>query len=280
VGAAHRRHATNAADPMPLTRSPVTYSSYLKLDELLGLQRPLSAGPEHDEMLFIVVHQVYELWFKEILHELDYLQQLLARDDLPRALHTLKRILTILKVLVAQLDILETMTPLEFLSFRDRLESGSGFQSFQFREIEFALGLKRPGTGDRYPEGSDARRRLQARHEQPSLWDAFLHYLARNGHDIPGDELGRDVAQPVEPSPEIQRILIGIYRSDPMLSEVCERLVDLDEGVQEWRYRHVKMVQRTIGTKMGTGGTAGAEYLATTLSKPVFPDLWAIRAEL
>lgn len=265
---------------MPLTRSPVTYSTYLKLDELLALQRPLSDGPEHDEMLFIVIHQVYELWFKEILHEIDYLQRLLASDDTPRALHTLKRILTILKVLVAQLDVLETMTPLEFLSFRNRLESGSGFQSFQFREVEFGLGLKRDGTAERYPEGSEARRRLAARYAQPSLWDGFLRYLARNGYPIPEEHLSRDVTRPVEPSPEIQRILIEVYRKDPMLTQICERLVDLDEGVQEWRYRHVKMVQRTIGTKMGTGGSAGAEYLATTLSKPAFPDLWAIRTEL
>jgi tryptophan 2,3-dioxygenase len=265
---------------MPLTRSPVTYSSYLKLDELLSLQRPLSDGPEHDEMLFIIVHQVYELWFKEILHELDYLQNLLARSDTPRALHTLKRILTILKVLVSQLDILETMTPLEFLSFRDRLESGSGFQSFQFRELEFALALKQGGTVERYPEGSEARRRLAARYAQPTLWDSFLHYLVRNGYDVPHEELARDAAKPVEPSPDVQRVLIEVYRRNPMLTQICERLVDLDEGVQEWRYRHVKMVQRTIGTKAGTGGSAGAEYLATTLSKPLFPDLWAIRTEL
>jgi tryptophan 2,3-dioxygenase len=265
---------------MPRKQSPVTYSSYLKLDELLSLQRPLSDGPEHDEMLFIVIHQVYELWFKEILHELDYLQRLLAADDTPRALHTLKRILTILKVLVSQLDVLETMTPLEFLSFRDRLESGSGFQSFQFRELEFALGVKHRGTVEHYPEGSEPRRRLAARHAQPSLWDAFLRYLARSGYAVPAAQLTRDPGEAVEPSPEIQRILIEIYRMDPMLSELCERLVDLDEGVQEWRYRHVKMVQRTIGTRRGTGGSAGAEYLATTLSKPVFPDLWEIRTEL
>ena len=265
---------------MPLTRSPVTYSSYLKLDELLALQKPLSTGPEHDEMLFIIVHQVYELWFKEVLHELDYLQHLLARNDTPRALHTLKRILTILKVLVSQLDIIETMTPIEFLSFRDRLESGSGFQSPQFRELEFALGVKRRGMDERYPEGSEARRRLTARYAQPSLWDSFLRYLAGNGYDIPHEQLSRDVTQPVQASPDVQRVLIEIYRGNPMLTQICERLVDLDEGVQEWRYHHVKMVQRTIGTKMGTGGTAGAEYLATTLSKPVFPDLWEIRTEL
>src|SRR5580765_954774 len=141
----------------------VTYSSYLKIDELLALQQPLSDGPEHDETLFIIIHQVYELWFKELLHELDHLAVLLSRSDLPGALQTLKRVLTILKVVVAQIDVLETMTPLDFLSFRARLESGSGFQSFQFREMEFVLGHKTPHSLDRYPEGSDGRARLARR---------------------------------------------------------------------------------------------------------------------
>jgi len=259
---------------------PLTYGSYLRLDELLSLQTPVSEGPEHDEMLFIVIHQVYELWFKEILHELDHLQDLLAADDTPRALHTLKRVLTILKVLVAQIDVLETMTPLEFLSFRDRLESGSGFQSFQFRALEFALGQKREESVRHYPEDSPARRMLEERLRRPSIWDSFLHYLARRGYDVPRSQLERDVTRPVEPSPEVQRILIHIYRNDPTVTGVCERFVDLDEGVQEWRYRHVKMVERTIGTKRGTGGSTGAEYLRGTLFKPAFPDLWAIRTEL
>ncbi|MBA3585870.1 MAG: tryptophan 2,3-dioxygenase [Gemmatimonadetes bacterium] len=257
-----------------------TYSEYLKVDELLGLQRPLSEGPEHDEMLFIVIHQVYELWFKEILHELDYLGGLLSRNEGIRAQHTLKRILTILKVMVAQLDILETMTPLEFLSFRDRLESGSGFQSFQFRELEFALGWKEPRALDRYPEGSAARRRLERRLAADTLWDAFLRHLQANGIAVPPAELGRDVTRKVEPSPPLRRVLVEIYRHHPGLAELCERLVDLDEGLMEWRYRHVKMVQRTIGTRRGTGGSDGAEYLATTLNQPLFPDLWAIRTEL
>ncbi len=221
----------------------LTYAGYLKLEELLSLQQPRSAGPEHDEMLFIVIHQVYELWFKEMLHELTYLETLLRGNETSRALHTLKRSLTVLKVMVAQIDVLETMTPLEFLSFRDRLESGSGFQSFQF-------------------------------------WDALLAYLAKNRYPVPPTLLARDVTQPPEPSREVQQILITVYRTNPAVSSVCERLVDLDEGFMEWRYRHVKMVQRTIGTKPGTGGTGGAEYLATTLNKPAFPDLWAIRTEL
>jgi tryptophan 2,3-dioxygenase len=259
---------------------PLTYSSYLKLDELLSLQRPISDGPEHDETLFIVIHQVYELWFKEILHELDYLETLLARSDTPRALHTLRRVLTILKVVVAQIDVLETMTPLEFLSFRERLESGSGFQSFQFRELEFVLGLKRREAIERYPEGSEGRRRLERRMPQPTLWDAFLGYLAARGFPVPAASLARDVTAPVTATAELHPVLIDIYRRDPEVSALCERLVDLDEGIQEWRYRHVKMVQRTIGTKRGTGGSQGAAYLMTTLDRPCFPDLWAIRTEL
>ncbi|HEY7728088.1 MAG TPA: tryptophan 2,3-dioxygenase family protein [Candidatus Eisenbacteria bacterium] len=258
----------------------VTYSSYLKIDELLSLQQPLSDGPEHDEMLFIVIHQVYELWFKELLHELDYLKSLLEGGDAPRALHTLKRILTILKVAVAQIDILETMTPLEFLTFRERLESGSGFQSFQFRELEFTLGWKQAEALTRYAEGSEHRRRLERRWAEPTLWDSFLRFLVRTGAAVPRDQLERDVTRPVAPSPEIQKLLIQVYRREPMAGSLCERLVDLDEGLQEWRYRHVKMVQRTIGTKRGTGGSEGAAYLMTTLNRAIFPDLWAIRADL
>lgn len=258
----------------------VTYSSYLQLESLLALQKPLSDGPEHDETLFIVIHQVYELWFKQMLHELDYLKTLLAANDAPRALHTLRRLLTILKVNVAQIDILETMTPLEFLSFRARLESGSGFQSFQFREFECVLGAKNPKALERYPAGSDARARVERRLAEPTVWDAFLRYLVAAGHPVPREALERDVTHPLAEMPALHPVLLGIYRSDPTASTVCERLVDLDEGVQEWRYRHVKMVQRTIGTKAGTGGSPGAAYLMTTLNRPVFPDLWAIRAEL
>ncbi len=258
----------------------VTYSSYLKIDELLALQQPLSDGPEHDETLFIVIHQVYELWFKQMLHELDYLKTLLVAHDTSRALHTFKRLLTILKVNVAQIDILETMTPLEFLSFRARLESGSGFQSYQFREFEFVLGARNPGALDRYPADSTARRRLERRIQEPTLWDAFLRYLAGSGHAVPAEALARDVRQPVEESPALHPLLLHVYRSDPEARTVCERMVDLDEGVQEWRYRHVKMVQRTIGTRRGTGGSDGAEYLMKTLNHPAFPDLWTIRAEL
>ena len=249
----------------------VTYSSYLRLDQLLALQTPRSGELEHDETLFVIIHQIYELWFKEVLHELDYLMRMLRGNDTPLAAATLKRILTILKTLVAQIDVLETMTPLNFLTFRDRLESGSGFQSRQFRELECVLGVRRPDMRERYPE---------ARYKAPGLWDAVLACLARRGYAVPAELLNRDATRPIEPSPALQAVLIDAYRRDPATAQLCERLVDLDEGFQEWRYRHVKMVQRTIGTKRGTGGSAGAEYLMKTLNQPAFPDLWAIRTEL
>jgi len=262
------------------TSAAVTYGSYLKVDELLALQQPRSEGPEHDELLFIVIHQVYELWFKELLHEFDRVAALLTADDTSRAQHTLKRVLTILKVMVAQLDILETMTPLEFLSFRARLEAASGFQSDQFRQIEFLLGAKNLTAIDRFPEGGRARDALARRFASPTVWDAFLHYLSREGYAVPTAHLERDVTSPIEASSAIQQILMDVYRKDPKNAELCERLVDLDEGLQEWRYRHVKMVERTIGMRRGTGGSPGAAYLATTVGKPLFPDLWDIRGHL
>src|SRR6267142_5774381 len=181
----------------------VAYGNYLKIDELLSLQHPRSEGPEHDEMLFIVIHQVYELWFKELLHELDRVRTLLEQDEPHRVQHTLKRVLTILKVMVAQLDILETMTPLEFLTFRERLDAASGFQSDQFRQIEFVLGVKSPAAIQRFPEGSRARVELERRYHEPTLWDAFLRYLSREGYAVPESQLHRDVIAQVEPSPEI-----------------------------------------------------------------------------
>ena len=264
----------------PASGAAATYNSYLRIDDLLALQQPRSSGPEHDEMLFIVIHQVYELWFKQLLHELDRVMALLTADDSARAQHTLKRILTILKVLVAQLDILETMTPLEFLSFRERLDAASGFQSDQFRQVEFAVGMKRQEAVARFPEGSRPRLALQRRFAEPTLWDAFLHYLAREGYRIAPAQLARDAAAPIVPSREVQDVLIDVYRRDPKNAELCERLVDLDEGIQEWRYRHVKMVERTIGMKPGTGGSSGAAYLRNTVGSNLFPDLWEIRSRL
>jgi tryptophan 2,3-dioxygenase len=261
-----------------MTDPPLTYTGYLRIEELLSLQEPRS--DEHDEILFIVIHQVYELWFKEMLHELDHLGRVLARGDLAGALHTLKRVLTVLKIAVAQTDVLETMTPADFFSFRDRLETASGSQSFQFRELEFALGMKNERAIGDFPQGSRGRANLERRLREPSVWDAMLRYLARAGYDVPTTALDRDIALPVEPSEDVQKILIEVYRKDRATAELCERLIDLDEGFQEWRYRHVKMVERTIGQKRGTGGSAGVEFLKSTLWRSAFPDLWAIRSEL
>jgi tryptophan 2,3-dioxygenase len=231
-------------------------------------------------MLFIVIHQVYELWFKEVLHELDRVTVLFRSDEPHRVQHTLKRVLTILKVLVAQIDILETMTPLEFLSFRARLEAASGFQSNQFRQIEYLLGAKNSAALSNFPDGTRGRLALERRHRDPTVWDAFLHYLAREGYPVPPSHLTRDYSTPLEASAEIQQILLDVYRRDVKSTEICERLVDLDEGLAEWRYRHVRMVERTIGGKPGTGGSGGATYLRTTLGRRLFPDLWEIRSAL
>jgi tryptophan 2,3-dioxygenase len=257
----------------------LTYSTYLKLDELLGCQRPKSEGPEHDEMLFIVIHQVYELWFKQMLHELDHLRDRLEHDALPAVYATLKRVLTILKVQVAQIDILETMSPTSFLSFRSRLEAASGFQSPQFRELEIVLG-RRNRKMLAHHEGTPGFARLERRLGEPSLWDGFVRFLDRHGFAVPPSLLERDLGESNPTCEELHPALIEIYRSHPHIAQICERLVDLDEGIQEWRYRHVKMVERTIGNKRGTGGSAGVQYLQTTLSEPLFPDLWAIRTEL
>ncbi|WP_435154871.1 tryptophan 2,3-dioxygenase [Amycolatopsis sacchari] len=235
----------------------LTYTSYLALDEVLSAQRPRSA--EHDEMLFIVIHQVYELWFKQLLHELAYLRQRLEAGDTARAIRTLRRMLTVLKVVVAQIDVLETMTPSQFTSFRARLDASSGFQSSQFRELEVVLGRRDEGAFAHYPEDDPGRRRIVEAMARPSLWESFQAYLKTQGYE--GD-------------------LLRVYADDEGAAIVAEHLVDLDEGLQEWRYRHVKMVERTIGDKAGTGGSSGAEYLRSTLFRPLFPELWAVRRDL
>jgi tryptophan 2,3-dioxygenase len=241
----------------------LTYTSYLHLDELLASQEPLSDGPEHDELLFIVIHQVYELWFKVLLHEAAYLQGALEAGDTATALAAMKRILTILKTVVAQVDVLETMTPLAFRSFRGRLERASGFQSAQFRELEAVLGRRDAGVLADHPPGP-GRDRITAAMQRPSLYESFLAYTGLTGR----------------PPAEVQDGLVDVYRTDAARAQVCERMVDIDEGIQEWRYRHVKMVERTIGEQSGTGGSAGVAYLRSTLFQPAFPDLWAIRARL
>jgi tryptophan 2,3-dioxygenase len=258
----------------------LSYGSYLKIPQLLSLQQPLSDGPEHDETLFIVIHQVYELWFLQQLHEGRHLRAALERGDRATAAGTLRRMLTILKTMVSQIDVLETMTPVQFLSFRARLENSSGFQSWQFRAFEFMLGKKNPRAIAMQPEGSPERAALEAAFHAPTLWDAFLQFLVRSGLEVPAAALARDRTQPVVPDPAVQALLLEVYRTRPDERSVCELLVDLDEGIQEWRYRHVKMVERTIGFKRGSGGSSGAEYLRSTLFAPLFPDLWEIRTAL
>lgn len=258
----------------------VTYWNYLKLDQLLTIQEVKSDPPEHDETLFIIIHQVYELWFKLILHESDKLKNNLSDNDLFEAMHTLKRLRTVLKTLVGQLDILETMTPMSFTSFRDRLEAASGFQSTQFRELEFLLGYKRPEMLKFYSIDSPYYASLEGRLHQKSLVDHFYDFLEHQGVTVPGEIKSKEITAATQPNEAIQDAIYKLYKSQPNLAILFELMTDFDEGLQEWRYRHVKMVERTIGNKKGTGGSPGVEFLKQSLFQPIFPDLWAIRHRL
>jgi tryptophan 2,3-dioxygenase len=253
----------------------LTYASYLAVDELLQLQRPLSDGPEHDELLFIVIHQTYELWFKQLLHELTAAQSSLETGDTYRSMAILGRVRSILKVCVSQVDILETMTPLQFNSFRGRLSSSSGFQSAQFREVEAVLGRRDSKMAGHLPQPDQDR--IATITSNRSLWDSTLVYLAKRGHTVPEQYLDRNFSEHYTPNAQVQDLLVDVHHNDPESAMLCERMVDIDEGLQEWRYRHVKMVERTIGAKLGTGGSSGVGYLSSTLFNPIFPDLWAIR---
>jgi len=256
----------------------LTYNSYLKIDELLELQKLKSDPPEHDETLFIIIHQTYELWFKQILHEFDKLRRELESGHTWTAVKTMRRILTILKTLVAQIDILETMTPLEFQSFRSFLGQSSGFQSLQFREMEILCGMRTDIMLEAHKNNPGYIKKLKARMKEPTLWESFCAYLQTKGyHADPKRVNSRGLI--FEPSEEIQKTLLEVMREEPEMAIVCELFVDFDEGLQEWRYRHVKMVERTIGRKKGTGGSEGAAYLRTTLHHAIFPDLWEIRSE-
>lgn len=276
---------------VPNDEKHVTYQTYLRVPELLTLQTPLSDGPEHDELLFITIHQVYELWFQQLLHEMAALQVALESGDTARALGLLHRLRQVVKTCVAQVDVLETMTPLQFQSFRSRLSSASGFQSAQFREVEAVLGRRdvagageESGTGMAMAEhltpGSPERRRVEDAMARRSLWDSALRYWASRGHVIPDEILHRDPATPYEPHEGVQEALIAMYRGDDQGRMVAESLTDIDEGIAEWRYRHVMMVQRTIGHRAGTGGSSGVGYLRSTLFRPAFGDLWEIRSRL
>jgi len=258
----------------------LTYLTYLKIPELLDLQEPKSDPPEHDEMLFIVIHQVYELWFKLLLHELGKIARDLSANDLFGTIATLKRARTVMKTLVGQLDVLETMTPMSFSGFRERLETASGFQSVQFRELEFVLGHKRAQVLSIHPAGSPARARLERGLHERSIVDHFYDFLELRGLEVPRHLRERDVSLPSVPDETVQKGVLRLYRESPEVAILLELMTDFDEGLQEWRYRHVKLTERTIGNKIGTGGSSGVEFLKSTLFHPVFPDLWAVRHAL
>ena len=237
----------------------LSYGTYLKVPELLSLQQGLSQ--EHDELLFIVAHQVYELWFKVVLFELEAARDRIAADDIFFARHHLHRVHVIERLLVEQIDVLETMSPQDFLAFRSKLAPASGFQSVQFREIEFLSGLKEPKYVARLEASAEEMTRLRKRLEEPSVDDAFRELLARRG------------------SPS----LVDVFRDREHygdLFDLCEALLDHDEAFAHWRSRHVLMVERQIGSKTGTGGSSGAQYLRTTLDKRFYPELWEVRSEL
>jgi tryptophan 2,3-dioxygenase len=259
---------------------PLTYANYLDLEKLLTLQKPRSTPAEHDEMLFIIIHQTYELWFKELLHEFEKIKINFSSGDLFGAIHSFKRVRTIMKVLVAQVDILETMTPTSFSSFRDRLETTSGFQSVQFREIEFALGYKRESTLKYVRPDFPGYDRLQELLKERTVIDHFYDFLATCGAQIPKELKNRDIMQSNEANEQVQNEILRLYKSAPECSILFELMTDFDEGLQEWRYRHIKLVERTIGAKKGTGGSPGVPFLKESLFKPIFHDLWAIRHEM
>lgn len=256
---------------------PLTYASYLRLPDLLRLQQPQSTPAEHDEMLFIVIHQTYELWFRQFLHEGEKVRDDLTRNDLYGAIHTFKRMRTIMKTLVGQVDILETMTPRSFASFRDRLDTASGFQSAQYREVEFLFGYKRASVLSAVPEEAGMRAAVERRLGEPTVVDGFYRFLAARGYAVPAALLDRDLTEPIGPSTDLQAELLAAYEREPNLGILFELMMDLDEGLQEWRYRHIKLVERTIGAKHGTGGSAGVEFLKRSLFVQLFPDLWAVR---
>src|SRR3954468_23100951 len=259
---------------------PLTYANYLDLEKLLTLQNPRSKPAEHDEMLFIIIHQTYELWFKQLLHEFEKVKRDFSAGDLFGAIHSFKRTRTIMKTPVGQIDILETRTPSSFSSFRDRLETASGFQSVQFRELEFLLGYKRASAMAHVKPDFPGYDRLQARVNERTVIDHFYAFLETRGAKIPDALKNRDVTQPNEPNEEVQAEILKLYQRSPEVSILFELMTDFDEGLQEWRYRHIKLVERTIGAKHGTGGSPGVPFLKQSLFKPIFHDLWAIRHEM
>ena len=255
---------------MTATPAGITYADYLKLDALLGAQQPLS--DLHDEMLFIVIHQTKELWMKELLHELRLAVTLVQEDRFAQAYKTMARISRIQAVMTLSWDVLSTLTPVDYLKFRNVLGTSSGFQSEQFREIEFRLGLKEPNFLNQYEEGSRQRTALETALAEPSLREAALGALERAGFDL-GERSVEAIA----------RAWLDVYRDSERwfdLYELAEKLVDIDDALAAWRHKHVLTVERIIGNKPGTGGSAGAPYLRATLEKRVFPELWSLRTAL
>ncbi|MGH3327382.1 MAG: tryptophan 2,3-dioxygenase [Streptomycetales bacterium] len=267
----------SASGSHPLARSfgeeggRLTYGGYLRLPELLSQQVMLSDPPAHDELLFITIHQVYELWFGQLLHELTAARDAMSGGRLWWARHLLGRVDIIEQVLIAQIGVLETMTPQDFLAFRSLLAPASGFQSVQFREVEFLSGAKDPAFLDRFRGLTDAEHeRLTRRLDEPSLWDAFLEVLAAHGLPADGDEQARDA-------------MLAVARDRPKYGDVwelSEGLLTHDENAALWRSRHVMMVERQIGTKSGTGGSTGAPYLRGRLDLHYYPVLWDLRSWL
>ena len=258
---------------LPDSEQRLSYGGYLKIAELTSLQQQLSDPPHHDEMLFIIIHQAYELWFKQMLHEVDAAIHRLDSGDVLGACRVLRRCFEIERLLVAQIGVLETMTPVDFLAFRDHLFPASGFQSSQFRELEYVSGLKDPRFLENYEAGSPERARLEQRLAARTLPDAFQDLLRRRGLDIPAGE-GEEARQVRLQS------LARVYREpEPYydLFLLAEGLIEYDEMFLVWRQRHVQMVERIIGGRPGTGGSEGAQYLRSTTDRRFFPDLWDVR---
>ena len=265
------------------TNAPLSYNKYLRVADLIGLQDCLSAPEHHDELLFITIHQAYELWFKQILHEIDAAITLLNEDRLAAAARTLRRVVEIEKLLVNQIHLLETMTPISFLGFRDQLNPASGFQSMQFREIEFVSGLKQQSLLSEFREDEFARGRLQKRFEAPSLGDAFYSALRTRGLDAPaGEDSSNDQERRERYGKRTQAVLEILTHFEERFEEfqLAEALLEHDEYFSLWRSHHIKMVERMVGTKRGTGGSEGVGYLQTTLDKKFFPELWEARTHL
>lgn len=262
--------------PTAYGKTDLSYNDYLKVEELTALQMPLSKPAHHDELLFIIIHQAYELWFKLIIHELESAMEHMAKKEVLRAHHFVKRVVEIQKVLIQQIHILETMTPVEFLQFRENLMPASGFQSLQHREIEFMCGMKEERYFQFFQSRPDVIARLRARFDAPDLSSSFLTLANALGYTVPVIDTQEDRAAILEGLKTIYQ-----YPSrDLPLYLLAESLVDLDQGLALWREHHVRMVERVIGFKKGTGGSSGVEYLRSQGAKKAFPYLWEVRGLL